>query len=246
MTDTREGSPSGAEADTEDRIFDAALQVFARKGHDGARMQEIADRAGINRALLNYYFRTKQQLYEAVFEHLFDQYIRSFQTVIDPERPFAESLHRFIGHYIDYVRDHQDMARLMINDNLAGGTLLGEHLARAFATEGSPQQRFEEAIRRAVDRGEIHPVDPKQTILTVVSACVFFFITAPTVKLMNPLAREDFAAFIEARKEHVFDVLYGGLKARDGDLSAREPDLSVRVRNPRAAAGEVRAGEEDG
>lgn len=106
------------------------------------------------------------------------------------------------------------MARLMVNENLAGGSLLGEHLVRAFATEGSPQQRFEEAINRAVERGEIRPIDPKQTILTVISSCVFFFISEPTVRMSNPDAGADFDAFVEARKDHVFDILYHGLAVR--------------------------------
>jgi TetR/AcrR family transcriptional regulator len=209
--------PDTGQTDTSRKIFEAALNVFSCKGHDGARMKEIADLAGINRALLHYYFNTKRELYEAVFAHLFQQYMNSFRTVLNPEEPFADSLRHFIGHYIDYVRGHMDMARLVIHDNLSGGTLLGEHLARAFATHGSPQQRFEEAIVRAAERGEIRPVDPKQTILTVISACVLFLITAPTVKLTNPDAGADFDAFVEARKEHVFNVVYHGIEARGGD-----------------------------
>ena len=197
--------------ETEKLIFDAALTVFASKGRDGARMQEIADRAGINRALLHYYFRTKQQLYEAVFAHLFQQYVASFRESLQLEGTFGEALKHFIGAYIDYVREHQDMARLMMNENLAGGSLLGEHLAKAFATRGSPQHSMEAAIRKAVENGEIRPVDPRQTMLTVISTCAFFFLIAPTVKVMNPLAAADFDAFIEARKKHVFEVLYHGL-----------------------------------
>lgn len=203
--------------DTQQKIFDAALKVFSCKGHDGARMQEIADLAGINRALLHYYFRTKRQLYEAVFAHLFEQYMRSFRAVMDPEQPFAKSLRDFVDHYVDYVRDHMDMARLVMHENLSGGTLMGEHLARAFATHGSPQQRFEEAIVRATERGEIQPLDPKQTIMTVISACALFLITAPTVKLTNPAAGMDFDAFIEARKDHVFNVIYHGMETRGGE-----------------------------
>lgn len=215
QVDTKESDTQ--QPDTQQKIFDAALKVFSCKGHDGARMQEIADLAGINRALLHYYFRTKRHLYEAVFAHSFEQYLHSFRTVMDPEQPFADSLRHFVEHYIDYVRDHMDMARLVIHENLSGGTLMGEHLARAFATHGSPQQRFEEAIVRATERGEIQPLDPKQSIMTVISACALFLITAPTVKITNPAAGTDFDAFIEARKEHVFSIIFNGMQARGGD-----------------------------
>lgn len=210
-----EPQPAPAGSETESSIFAAALRVFARKGYGGARMQEIADEARINRALLHYYFRSKRHLYEAVFAHLFEQYMRSFEAVLEPGRPLRETLHRFIDHYIDYVRDHQDMARLMVSENLTGGSLLGEHLAAAFEREGSPLKFMEEAILSARASGEIRPADPKQTMLTLISACVFFFITLPTVQVLNPEARDDFEAFVQARKKHVFEVLYYGLSCRE-------------------------------
>ena len=200
--------------DTEQRIFDAALSVFAAKGRDGARMQEIADLAGINRALLHYYFRSKQQLYEAVFAHLFQQYVESFQGRLKLGGSFAKTLRSFIDNYIDYVHGHQDMVRLMVNENMAGGSMLGEHLARAFKTKGSPQQRMEEAILHAIEVGEIREVCPRHTMLTIVASCVFMFLITPTLMLTNPEARQDFDAFIEARKDHVFHLIYDGLSVR--------------------------------
>ncbi|MDT8436204.1 MAG: TetR family transcriptional regulator [Gemmatimonadota bacterium] len=200
---------------TEARIFDAALHVFARKGRDGARMQEIADEAGIHRGLLHYYFRSKDRLYREVFTYLFRQFMASIEATLEPGLPFPEMLRRFIEHYIDYLRDRQDMLRLMVNENVSGGTLIGEHLARAFATEGSPQQRMEESIRGAADRGEIRSVDPRQTILSIVSACGFFLIMKPTVRALNPEARDDFDAFVESRKRHVYELVFEGLRPRE-------------------------------
>ena len=63
------------EADTEQLILEAAKKVFFNKGFDGARMQEIADVAGINKALLHYYFRSKDKLFEAIFFDAFQQFI---------------------------------------------------------------------------------------------------------------------------------------------------------------------------
>ena len=211
MHEVKDGSRE--QADTEARIFDAALRVFACKGRDGARMQEIADEAGIHRPLLHYYFRTKQQLYEAVARHMFQQFMETFDAP-PGDGTFAATLQAFIDHYVDTVHAHQPMAMWIVAENMAGNPLLGEMLARALATDGSPQRSMEQAIDRAIDSGEIRPVSPKQLMLTVVSACVFFFVALPTVKMMNPLAREDFDAYVEQRKAHVFDVLYHGLAGR--------------------------------
>ncbi len=209
--------------DTEQQIFEAALEVFSRKGRDGARMQEIADAAGINRALLHYYFRTKQQLYETCFGHCFERFMQMFGHWFSDTDSFADTLRGFIDGYIDFVREHRQVMRLMLNENLSGGTLLGEHLEAAFQREGFPQRIMEDQIRSAVARGEIRDVDPRQTLLTIVSACLFFFVARPTVMHLNPLAREDFDAFIEERKRHVFDVLFYGLRSDDG---ARAPSRS--------------------
>ena len=216
MTHTATGADREAaeRLDTETRIFEAALRVFARKGRDGARLQEIADEAGIHRPLLHYYFRTKQQLYDAVAERMFNQFLATFDAPSNGGT-LADTLRAFIDHYIDSVGEHPHAAMWMVAENMAGNPLLGEMLARAFATEGSPQRSMVEAIERAVESGEIRPVDPRQLLLTVVSACVFFFVTLPTVKMMNPLAAEDFDAYVEQRKQHVFDVVYYGLASRE-------------------------------
>ena len=210
MTMEQVGSADAMEPDTEARIFEAALRVFARKGKDGARMQEIADEAGIHRPLLHYYFRTKQQLYEAVARRMFSQFMETFQAPPGGVS-FADSLRAFIDHYVDTVHAHPSMAMWMVAENMAGNPLLGEMLAEAFETEGSPQREMEQAIERSIRAGEIRPVDPKQLMLTIVSGCVFFFVALPTVKMMNPVARDDFETFVQQRKAHLFEVIYHGL-----------------------------------
>jgi len=203
-TETTEG--------TEERIFEAARKVFARKGRDGARMQEIADEAGINRALLHYYFRSKQGLFEAVFAYMFEQYMRSFDAVLEPGQPFSELLRRFVDHYIDYSIEHQDMIRLIMGENLRGASILGEALRAAKRTEGSLPNRLEEAIRTAAKKGEIREVDPQHTLLTIISACIHFIVMKPTMQAMFPDAQADFAAFTEARKQHITDLLLLGMQ----------------------------------
>lgn len=196
---------------TEQKIFEAALEVFARKGHDGARMQEIADVAGINRALLHYYFRSKRHLYETCLGHCFKRFMRALGPRLSDTEGFADALRAFIDGYIDYIRNHREVALVMLNENLSGGTLLGEHLEAAFESGSAPQRIMEDRIRAAIQNGEIRAVDPKHTLLTIVSACLFFFVALPTVSHIHPQAREDFDAFVEARKRHVFDLLFHGL-----------------------------------
>ena len=204
-------------SDTERNIFDAALQVFARDGRHGARMQAIADTADINKAMLHYYFRDKETLYEEVFAYTTRRFMASFDESLETAPTFAETLRAFIDGYVDFARSNDACVRLMVQENMAGGTLLGEHLRDAIQSGDSPPRVLVDTIASAVEEGEIRPVNPDQTLLSVVSTCLYIFIARPTVEIMHPSARPDWDAFVEARKEHVFELLYYGLAPRPED-----------------------------
>ena len=80
---------------TEEKIFEAATDVFVEKGLDGARMQDIADHAGINKALLHYYFRTKDKLFNAVFEMIAKKIFKKFAPVFDETLTLEEKIRFF-------------------------------------------------------------------------------------------------------------------------------------------------------
>ena len=202
--------------ETEERIFRAALETFSKKGKDGARMQEIADRAEINKAMLHYYFRNKDTLYEKVLGFVMRRALSSFEAALHETDTFEGMLRDFIDNYVDYVRDHQPVMRLLVNEMLAGGPALQRSLRDYFEqASAAPPHVFLRRTQDAIDRGEIRAVDPAQTLITVVSACLFFFIGYPMAQLIAPEATANRDAFIEARKEHIFDLLYHGLAPRD-------------------------------
>lgn len=199
--------------ETEARIFEAALHVFSVKGKEGARMQEIADRAAINKAMLHYYFRSKDRLYDEVFGYVFACFMDALGETLRATERFEDTLRTFIDGYVDFVGDNLEVVRLMVNENLAGGDAMGRHLKRIEETSSvAPPRLFVERMEQAVRQGEVRPVDPHHTLLTVISGCIFFFISFPTVRIMHPEAA-DRAAFIAARKAHLFDLLYCGLRA---------------------------------
>ncbi|WP_233993740.1 TetR/AcrR family transcriptional regulator [Salinibacter altiplanensis] len=209
-------TPLSEYSETERQIFDAALHVFAREGRHGARMQAIADAADINKAMLHYYFEDKETLYEEVFTYTVERFMASFGASLREASTFENTLRAFIDGYIEFVRSDEAAMRLMIQENLAGGDLLGAHLREATNAGDAPPQILVETIASAVDAGEIRAVDPQHTVLSVVSSCLFFFVARPTVQIMHPAAEDDWGAFVEARKDHLFDLIYHGLAPRAG------------------------------
>lgn len=196
----------------EEQIFDAALKVFSRKGKDGARMQEIAEEAGMNKASLHYYFRSKDRLYEAVFAHVLQTFHASLQLPMERDVPYAEALKVFINHLFDMHAEHPEIARLWMHENLNGAPVVGQLMKQLMDANGNagPSQ-FLRRTKMAVDDGEILPQDPHQILVTVLGAVMFYFLAAPMLSFVFPGQFKDRSKSVSARKEHVFDILYHGL-----------------------------------
>ena len=202
------------EQNTEEKIFDAARAVFHEHGYDGARMQEIADRAGINKAMLHYYFRSKDRLYEQVFDYVFGRFMASIAESLRDAPTFREALLTFIDAYVGYHARHPAVARLFVHENLAGAPVAKAIVARRVRDNpASPHALFVDRLNRAIDAGEVRPVDPLHTFITLLGASVFFFLALPTLSVLDPDTADDMEAAVEARKVHLFDLLYHGLEA---------------------------------
>lgn len=96
------GTMKHLKEDTEHKIIVAAREVFIEKGLEGARMQEIADKAGINKALLHYYFRSKDKMFDAVFQDIIGKVIPEFSKLVNTEKPITEVMTSFISFYNNF------------------------------------------------------------------------------------------------------------------------------------------------
>src|ERR1700760_2981046 len=95
---------------TENQIFEAALKVFQKKGLAGARMQEIADEAGINKSMLHYYFRSKDKLFLEVFRCSVQDFKAGLYPILDQEGPWEESIRNLCGYYMEFMSKNPDLA----------------------------------------------------------------------------------------------------------------------------------------
>jgi TetR/AcrR family transcriptional regulator len=101
---------------TEEKIFEAATEVFVDKGMDGARMQDIASHAGINKALLHYYYRTKDQLFNAVFEMIAKKVLRKFAPVFDDKLTLEEKIRFFFKEHIAFLQENPKLPAFILNE----------------------------------------------------------------------------------------------------------------------------------
>lgn len=194
--------------DTEQRILDAARQVFVRQGTAGARMHEIASEAGVNQALLHYYFRSKERLAEAVFRQVAGQIVPVVLGIVGSDDPIESKVERFVHLYLDtflaspfvpgYVLSelHHHPERL---PQLLAKTVGGEplQLARpAFARLGA---QIDERVRA----GTMRPITTEQFAVNLVSLCVFPFAAQPFLKAVLGVDEQAFGRFIAERKREL-------------------------------------------
>ena len=192
------------DGDTEQRILEAARVVFVRRGTAGARMQEIAAEAGVNQALLHYYFRSKERLAEASF----DGCRPSHPTVLGlfgSDLPIQAKVEQIVAAYIDAFSRSPLLPGYILSE-------LHHHPERATqlftsAAGGPPDQiakailgKLRTQISERVNAGEIRPIAPEQFMVNLLSLCVFPFAARPFLSVALGLDDDGFAGFIEQRK----------------------------------------------
>lgn len=194
---------------TEDLILEAAKKVFIRKGYDGARMQEIADEAGINKALLHYYFRNKDKLFDAIFLDAFAAFIPNISQTLMSDLPIKEKLLLIIENYIEMLSANPHIPPFIlqeINRNPAkiAGIMKGNGI--------NP-----EAIKKVLQKETGDKIQKNLLIehlmVNLVSMCVFPFVAKPLLLgfiFDNDEAR--FREFITERKKIIYEIITQSLE----------------------------------
>lgn len=165
---------------TEDKILEAAKNVFVAKGMEGARMQEIADEAGINKALLHYYFRSKERLFEAIFSEIFKFAFPKLSQIILSDAGIVSKIEQFVDAYIDILIKHPFIPGFVLkelNRDPSG-------LFKLVVKFGLDPQPVLSHIQEAMDRGEIKSMKPQHLIVNVISMCIFPFAARPILSFV--------------------------------------------------------------
>jgi AcrR family transcriptional regulator len=197
--------PDGPEVDdgSEQRILDAADAVFVRRGTDGARMQEIAAEAGVNKALLHYYYRTKDGLAQAVFRRVASAFMPAIIETMAGDLSLEEKAERVVHHYLDQFARRPYLPGYLISEitHHPGrlpplfAAIAGTQIKRRVLTKLG--QQIEERVRA----GTLAPLAPEQFLINIISLCVFPFAARPIIMVALGLDAKGFDRFIAQRRE---------------------------------------------
>ena len=197
--------------ETEAKIIQAATEVFLEKGKDGARMQEIAQKANINKALLHYYFRSKDKLYETVFRERVFRFLDELFSSVPQTDDIKTVLKEFTANYIDLISTHPELIRFILWEVRQGGQYMGDALKDIFAKHGFTKFPFLEKVQNAINSGTIRPLDPLHLIISVIGVCVYPFIAQPLLENAIPGVQVTSPAFLQKRKEEIFKLIWEGI-----------------------------------
>ena len=195
---------------TEMRILNAAKTIFERKGMDGARMQEIADEAGINKALLHYYFRSKQLLFEAVFKNLFFSFSPKLRHILNNSPSCFTAIELFTKNYIAFVSEHPFLPNFIIHELNRNP----EFITTLISKEHFPTiSKFKLQVLEEIDKGIIKPIKPEQLFANVIALCAFPFVAAPLLKAMLEFNDTTYKQFLDSRKTEIATFIINSIKA---------------------------------
>ena len=194
---------------TEEKIFNAARIVFQKKGFAGARMQEIADEAGINKAMLHYCFKNKELLFQAVFMNAFSQLAPQINDIfISPESLF-DKIRKFTHSYISFVMQNPYLPTFIIqemNNN-------PEFVLSFLKNENRPNPTLLIAqIEKEIADGIIKPINPKHLLMNMISMAVFPFAAQMMIKGMLQISDAEFNAMMEERKTSIAEQIINSIK----------------------------------
>ncbi len=197
------------EPDTEKKIFEAARAVFIERGFAGSRMQDIADRAGINKAMLHYYFRSKDLLFESVFRGVAPHVFGSIALAFSGDEPLPAKVEKLVHTYLDLMSEQPFVVGFVLSEMSRNPGRLQE-IVRPLVPFDTAQ--LSRQIEEEVQAGRMRPISTEQFIVNLLGLCVFPFLARPMLGAILGVEGDRFDAFVAERRATLADFFLNGLR----------------------------------
>jgi AcrR family transcriptional regulator len=198
---TRKAKAAGASTEsTEERIKQAARKLFTQNGFAATRTRDIASEAGINLALLNYYFRSKQKLFDLVMMENFRQFLSGMTVNFhDPTLTIEDRLERIVTAYVDFLNKFPDLPLFILNEIRGNPSKIAQQINQEVKPARSA---FFKELQEAKKEGRIE-LEPFHFVANLVGLTVFPFVSRPLLQRVTGVSDEQFLKLMEERKQLV-------------------------------------------
>ena len=185
---------------TEEKIRRAAGKIFLKKGLAGARMQEIADEAGINKAMLHYYYRSKDKLFHSIFIEIIKQFLPKMIGVLNSELSLKEKIEKYVEDYIDMLKNNASMPLFIFNEMKNNPKEFIETLGIA---KSGVLDKLNSQLMEETRTGNMRFISVHEFMINLVSLCVFPFLAKPMFQGIFSADDDSFYKFMEMRKQSI-------------------------------------------
>lgn len=192
------------EPSTEEKILTAARNVFIRKGLDGARMQEIADEAGINKALLHYYFRTKEKLYDRILKHIVNKFQKNLFVIFNQDKPFDVLIWEFADKYITFLQQNEYLPIFIVHEMQTNPEKLKKYLN---FSEFVDYTKIKLSVQSLPISKKINEVGFEQVVISMIGLCAFPIISKVLFMNAFQMNQADFEKLMDERKKIVPEMI---------------------------------------
>jgi AcrR family transcriptional regulator len=194
--------------DTKGRILDAADAVFVRRGIDCARMQEIADHAGVNKALLHYYFQTKADLAQAVWLRIASSFAPGMLQMLASDLPLGDKIDQFVDAYHARLTRHPYLLAYIISEAARRPNLLGHFYSPARRRAARQMvAMLQTQITNEVNAKRMAPISAEQFFVTLAGSCLFPFAARPMLTEALGLDSKQFEVLMERQRTELPTLL---------------------------------------
>jgi AcrR family transcriptional regulator len=199
------GNPRSNE--TRRRIVDAARELFVKHGHDGVNMRELAERAGVNKGLLHYYFKTKDSIFKEVFQHQAGRLYTEVLDIVEGDGPFEGKVVAMVERYFVMLTEVPSlpvfvMFEVQRDPGMVARSPFRDTILRIAALIGPELRKRKLPPERT---------DGKQFLIDILSLCAFTFAMLPGISKVMKFTKAQRASFLEARKAHIIAVIQNSL-----------------------------------
>lgn len=195
---------------TEQVILQAARKVFIQKGLAGARMQDIADQAGFNKALLHYYFTSKDKLFSLVFEQEFSNLFSSLATIVSSDLPLFEKIENIVSLDIERLSQFPGLPMFVLNEMSRNPEVILKKLKKI------PVEKvlgvFQKQINAEIKKGTIKKISAEQLFINIQAMCIFPFIARTMIRGLMQMDEKTYMAMIQKRKTEVAAFIISAIK----------------------------------
>lgn len=196
---------------TEERIRAAARRVFLEKGYDGTTSRDLAEAAGLNVSMTNYYFRSKEKLFQLTFQDLHRTQFARLNRLVNADIPLREKIQQLIAAEYELVVENPDLPLFIMHEMRRHPDLFAGEATPASPYPTLRESLFARQVQEAVARGELQPIDPLQIIMLIVSNVHYPFVGRAAIAQSLHMTNEELMTLVRQHQQVVRDMIIGYL-----------------------------------